>query len=855
VKVPRLKISDPGLTSLKSAARPAIVMPAMFALADQVIKQPQTAIFAAFGSFAFLVLVDFGGPPRTRLTAYLSLAVAGVVLIVVGTLCSENAWLAAGAMALVGFAILFSGVINGYFTAATTAAILLFVLPVAVPAPVSAIPWRLAGFGLAAAAGICAVMLLWPPRRQATLSSDAARACLALADLADSAFSGDQEAIEARIAAARKAVEALVSRFQSVPHQPTGPTRPRAAFAGLADEQRWLLESLVAVTGPAGPELCQEENGETMAAAAAALRASGARLTGRGDVPDTSRLEQALKATVQALTRRISELPPAPDEHALDSMLGRSFRSRAISYSTQQIVSYAIIASGGSPPPVSEPNTGAPSTGPPRSGGLNTSGPKGGGATSGGSDALLAVRQFAVEHASARSVWFRNSVRGAAGLTVAVFIAQKTDLQHAFWVVLGTLSVLRSNALGTGRSIVSALAGTAAGILVGAAILIPVGGNETVLWVILPVAVLIAAYAPRVVSFAAGQAAFTVVILILFNIIQPVGWKVGLIRIEDVAIGFAVSLGVGLVFWPRGAARLLRENIAAAYSRAADYFAAAAEQLTGGDQAGDPGHAGDTAAAAVHQLDDSFRQYLAERSAKRVDPESAARIVAGAGRVLRAGRSMAALDQMAEAGGITRLDETRAGNGSPARSDPARSDPARSDPARSDPARSDPARSDPARSDPARSDPARSDPAPSDPAPSDTAPSDTTPSDTARSDTAPSDTARSDTARPSTVWSGAARCGVSIDREIQALRSWYVTLGDSIVNGTAVPRPQPPDPDGRRQLLQCVRDAIVSGEESELRGALLVLWASHHVDVLRRLESHLSQQVAAAAGKGESVNG
>ena len=795
MKVPRLKISDPGLTSLKSAARPAIVMPAMFALADQVIKQPQTAIFAAFGSFAFLVLAEFGGPPRTRLTACLSLAGAGVVLIVVGTLCSGNAWLATGAMAVVGFAILFSGVINGYFTAAATAAILLFVLPVAVPAPVSAIPWRLAGFGLAAAAGICAVMLLWPPRRQATLSSDAARACLALADLADNAFSGDQQATEARIAAAREAVKALVSRFQSMPHQPTGPTRPRAAFAGLADELRWLLESLVAVTGPTGPELCPEENGETMAAAAAALRASGARLTGRGDVPDTSRLEQALKVTVQALTRRISELPPAPDEHALDSMLGRSFRSRAISYSTQQIVSYALIASGGSPSPVSEPNTGAANTGAPNTGAPNTSGPHSvapntSGPNSGGSDVLLAVRQFAVEHASARSVWFRNSVRGAAGLAVAVFIAQKSGLQHSFWVVLGTLSVLRSNALGTGRTILSALAGTAAGILVGAAILIPVGGNQTALWAILPVAVLIAAYAPRAVSFAAGQAAFTVVILILFNIIQPVGWKVGLIRIEDVAIGFAVSLGVGLVFWPRGAARLLRENIAAAYSRAADYFAAAAERLTGGDQAGDPGHAGDTATAAVHQLDDSFRQYLAERSAKRVDPESAARIVAGAGRVLRAGRSMAALDPMAETSGIITLDGTTAGNGSPVRPDPVQSE-----------------------------------------------------------------TGRSETARPSTVWSGAARCGVSIDREIQALRSWYVTLGDSIVNGTAVPRPQPPDPDGRRQLLECVRDAIVSGEESELRGALLVLWASHHLDVLRHLESHLGQQAAAAAGKGESVNG
>jgi uncharacterized membrane protein YccC len=746
--MPPLNIADPGLTSLKSAARVAIVMPAMFALADQVIKQPQTAVFAAFGSFAMLVLVDFGGPPRTRLTAYLSLAAAGVALIVVGTLCSANAWLAAGAMAVAGFVILFAGVINGYFTAATTAAILLFVLPVAVPAPASAIGWRLAGFGLAAGAGICAAMLLWPPRRQATLSGDAARACVALADVADGAFSADQQATRARIAAARQAVDALASRFRATPHQPTGPTRTTAAFAGLADELQWLLESLAAVAGPASAELCKEENGETMAAAAAALRASGARLRGQDDVPDLSRLEVALEATVQALTQRISELPPAPDEHALDSMLGRSFRSRAISYSTRQIVSYSLIATGES---ALEPVPGA------------------------ADEALAAVRQFAVQHASARSVWFRNGVRGAAGLAVAVFIAQRSDLQHAFWVVLGTLSVLRSNALGTGRSVLSALAGTAAGILVGAAILIPVGGNETVLWAVLPVAVLIAAYAPRVVSFAAGQAAFTVVILILFNIIQPVGWKVGLIRIEDVAIGFAVSLGVGLVFWPRGAARLLRENIAAAYSRAADYFAAAAERLTGADQAGDPSRAGDTAAAAVHQLDDSFRQYLAERSAKRVDPEGAGRLVTGAERVMRIGRSMAALNQVEAADRLTPPDGAGAGRGAPGRSTP--------------------------------------------------------------------------------VWSGAARCGVSIDREIQALRSWYVTLGDSIVNGTAVPRPQPPDPDGRRQLLQCVREAIVSGVQSELHGALLVLWASHHLDVLRQLESHLGRQAATAAGQTEAVHG
>jgi uncharacterized membrane protein YccC len=176
-------------------------------------------------------------------------------------------------------------------------------------------------------------------------------------------------------------------------------------------------------------------------------------------------------------------------------------------------------------------------------------------------------------------VWFRNSLRGAVGLALAVYIAQRTGLQHGFWVVLGTLSVLRSNALNTGRSIVSALAGTAIGIVLGALLVIGIGTHEAVLWGVLPVAVFLAAYAPRAISFAAGQAGFTVVLFLLFNIIQPVGWTVGLIRVEDVAIGFAISLLVGLLFWPRGAAALLVDELAAAYARGAEYVAATARRL------------------------------------------------------------------------------------------------------------------------------------------------------------------------------------------------------------------------------------------------------------------------------------
>jgi uncharacterized membrane protein YccC len=216
-------------------------------------------------------------------------------------------------------------------------------------------------------------------------------------------------------------------------------------------------------------------------------------------------------------------------------------------------------------------------------------------------------------------------------------------VQHAFWVVLGTLSVLRSNALATGSTILQAVAGTTAGIVAGVGLILAIGSHEPVLWAVLPLAVLLAAYAPRAVSFAAGQAGFTVVVVILFDIIQPTGWKVGLIRVEDVAIGFAISLGVGLLFWPRGAASVLRERLGEAFERSAGYVAATAKAVGRGAQgspARDAQHARHEARAAAHLLDDAVRQFLAERGADRPDLESVGVLVAGATRVRLAAYSL-----------------------------------------------------------------------------------------------------------------------------------------------------------------------------------------------------------------------
>src|SRR6202451_10485 len=85
-----------GLAALRRATRAAIIMPAMFALGDKVIGNPQVATFAAFGSFAMLLLVDFGGTMAERLQAQAALAVTGGVFVCVATLASQTAWLAGG---------------------------------------------------------------------------------------------------------------------------------------------------------------------------------------------------------------------------------------------------------------------------------------------------------------------------------------------------------------------------------------------------------------------------------------------------------------------------------------------------------------------------------------------------------------------------------------------------------------------------------------------------------------------------------------------------------------------------------------------------------------------------------------
>ena len=100
-------------------------------------------------------------------------------------------------------------------------------------------------------------------------------------------------------------------------------------------------------------------------------------------------------------------------------------------------------------------------------------------------------------------------------------MADVSGVQHGFWVVLGTLSVLRTNAASTESTALRALGGTVVGFAAGALLLLGIGTSTPALWAALPIAIAVAAYAPGTLPFAFGQAAFTVVVVVLFNLLVP----------------------------------------------------------------------------------------------------------------------------------------------------------------------------------------------------------------------------------------------------------------------------------------------------------------------------------------------
>ncbi|MEU6006672.1 FUSC family protein [Streptomyces sp. NPDC047453] len=615
-----LRRRDPGLAAMRRAARTAVVMPSLFALCTQVFHAPVTGTYAAFGAFAMLLLVEYSGPVVQQLRAHAALGVAWLVLVSLGTLASRSVWIAIAATLVVGFVVLFSGVVSSVLAGASTSLLLAFVLPVSAPAPLAQLPDRLMGVVLAAGTSVIAVWLLWARTQTDPLSAPAARVCRAAAvQLRTDAdyFTGRAAGpafgqCRACAQETRSSTQKLQQAFTATPYRPTSLSTGSRALVRLIDELTWL-SAILAGAAPAFEDgsTGTRQSSVVRRAAAAVLDLAAEMLDDPRITPDRLRagmeeLRHALTALEDGAVNRL----PMPDgdaggRHGLDTLvdsLDVTFRAQEVAFVVLQIAQNVDIA-----------RTADHRSWPDRLLGREPGSPAG---------RLTSAAERAAAHVEPHSVWLHNSIRGAIGLGIGIALADATGIQHGFWITLGTLAVLRSNALSTGQNVFRALGGTLAGSILGAGLLQLIGHNTTVLWILLPVAVMAAGVVPAAISFAAGQAAFTLTLVILFDIAQPADLSVILFRIEDIALGCAVSLVVGLLFWPRGASAALARALAEAYVDSARYVLGAVGYAvsccTSRPETIEYPQEGRRAAAAARRLDDAFRTYLAERGAKDV---------------------------------------------------------------------------------------------------------------------------------------------------------------------------------------------------------------------------------------------
>lgn len=584
-----LRDKDPERDALRRSVRAGVMVPLTAGVAFAAVGGTVVPLYALLGAFWLLVVTDFPGNRQQRALAYLGLAVNGVTLITIGTLVARTAWLAVAVMFVLGVAVTLAGLLSSTMSAGQRATLLAYVWPVCTP--VGPIGERLLGWLIALVLCVPAALFVLPPRHYDQLRRRAGLVCAALADRIEGV--GSAEAVA-------EAMDALRANFLAASFRPVGLSAGSRALVRLVD-----FVDLVT-------DLIDDETGTTLGpvtAPAVDVLRSCAGLLDASQLSCRAQHRAALEAALPRLRslardtyrNEVQQILGAPDDEAAVATGRKLLRCRMVATTVALTGRVVAAAAAADARPVWAralglrlPQTGFADRLPSET-------------AAGASTARAFLR--------ARSVAAHNGLRMGIGLAVAVALTHLHLLDRGFWVVVGTMLVLSSSALSTRTKVVQAVVGTALGIALGSVLVAAVGVQPVVQWLLVPITVFAATYLPRFVSFTAAQAMGALNLLIILSLTIPAGWRLGLLRVEDVAVGAAVGMGVSLLLWPRGATAAVSALIEAARDANVRYLRAAVLRVTRGargDGGADLAALSNDAVVGGRRVDDAVRHYLLE---------------------------------------------------------------------------------------------------------------------------------------------------------------------------------------------------------------------------------------------------
>jgi uncharacterized membrane protein YccC len=543
-----LRIHDPGHVGLRRGLRAAVALPVGLAITLYVFDDSVGAIFTVFGTVGLLVNADFAGHTLNRLASYLLTGVVGSLTLAIGFYSSFSTPAAAAVTFVVAFALAFANLLRGRIAVATSALLLLFVVSVSLESSTTSLPHYLLGWWVAVVVStITAIALL--PRNQLTRE----RAALA------TAFSAAARGIEQTWLAAPaggdafaeldEAVERLDDEYGGSPFRTSGITRRDQSLTllvAMVNSIRLLLRHTGRIVATPSPTPARDELARAIIGGLGDLSQA---MADPRHLPSAEALDQRRQELTSAVQERVlaeSRAGTAPAE--VSAGVGADHLLRMVALFVEQLIEVARIANHGA---VEDLDRRPPIP-------------------------VITAGSILRAQLSLKSPWLRNALRSALGLTIAVLIVNVTGVQHGFWVLLGVISILRFDAVGTRTFALQAVIGTVAGVILSMFVLAVARDQLAVMWVLLPITVFLAAWSAVALNYIVGQAAFSSLVIIGFGILSyPPHLVTGVIRIVDVLLGAGVALVVGLLMWPRGAVGHLRSELAGALRAGADYLGTA----------------------------------------------------------------------------------------------------------------------------------------------------------------------------------------------------------------------------------------------------------------------------------------